>query len=91
MWHVYIVRCSDNSFYTGVTTDLENRIKRHNSSSGAQYTKIKKPVTLIYWEDFVDKNQALIREIQIKKLSKINKEKLINCWAKQVSLAPNET
>ncbi len=76
-WHVYILRCADNTLYTGVTTDIERRIHEHNiKSSGAKYTKAKRPVTLVYSEAVPNRSAALKREAAIKKLSKREKENL---------------
>lgn len=78
-YYLYIVRCSDNSLYCGITTDLERRIKEHNSntSKGAKYLRAKKPVHLVYFEKFKDRNSALVREAEVKKFSKSKKESLI--------------
>ena len=75
--YVYIVRCHDNTFYTGWTTDLNKRIKTHNAGKGAKYTKIRRPVELVYYETFESKSDALKREYQIKQLKRNEKEKLI--------------
>ena len=75
--YVYIVRCHDNTFYTGWTTDLDKRIKTHNAGKGAKYTKIRRPVELVYYETFESKSDALKREYQIKQLKRNEKEKLI--------------
>lgn len=77
MHYVYIVECSDGTFYTGYTTDIERRIKTHNEGKGAKYTKIRRPVVLIYEERFESKTCALQREYSIKQLTRIQKEKLI--------------
>ena len=74
-WFVYILQCSDSSLYTGVTTDLERRVKQHNSGKGAKYTKTRTPVNLVYHKDGYDRSSALKEECRIKKLSR--KEKLI--------------
>ncbi len=74
---VYIVLCADNSLYTGWTTDIEARIKEHNCGSGAKYTRSRRPVSLVYQEAFLQKSDALKREIQIKKLSKKQKLNLL--------------
>ena len=74
---VYILRCKDNSLYTGWTNDLENRIKMHNEGNGAKYTRGRGPCTLVYFETFETKNEALKRECAIKKLSRERKEKMI--------------
>jgi putative endonuclease len=74
---VYILRCSDNTLYTGITNNLEQRIEAHNSGAGAKYTRSRGPVELIYRESCEDKSVALRREIAIKKLSKKAKLRLI--------------
>jgi putative endonuclease len=77
-WWVYLVRCNDNSLYAGVTTDLERRIKEHNTSKlGAKYTRARRPVSLAYQESAKNKSLACKREYQIRKLSKIKKESLV--------------
>lgn len=77
-WFVYIVQCSDNSLYTGITTDCTRRVKEHNQSKkGAKYTRNRRPVTLIYWEKFKSRSEASIREAEIKKMSADNKKRLI--------------
>ncbi len=79
MYYLYIVRCSDNSLYCGTTTDLERRITEHNSSKkGAKYTRGRQPVQLVYCEELEDISAALKREVQIKKLSRKAKEKLLH-------------
>ncbi|MBY0538126.1 GIY-YIG nuclease family protein [Patescibacteria group bacterium] len=81
-WYVYILRCSDNSLYTGVTTDVERRVREHNGEGvkgkGAKYTKAHRPVKLVYQEIVTSRSEAQIREAQLRKLSKIEKEKLLN-------------
>lgn len=74
--YVYILRCSDKTYYTGYTNNLEKRIKQHNDGKGAKYTKGKRPVKLIYTEEFYDKSVAMKREYQIKQLTRKEKEKL---------------
>lgn len=78
MYYIYILECADNTFYTGITTDLERRVFEHNSSSlWAKYTKNRRPVTLIYSEKYENRSLASKREIEIKKLSKKQKNELI--------------
>lgn len=77
-WFIYICRCSDNTFYTGATTDVDKRIKKHNSGTGARYTKTRRPVTLLYSEKFPSKSEALKREYAIKQLSRKEKEEVIS-------------
>ncbi|MBP3897004.1 MAG: GIY-YIG nuclease family protein [Mogibacterium sp.] len=75
--YVYILRCSDGTFYTGWTTDPERRTKVHNSGKGAKYTRARRPVELIYYEEFDDKIEAQRREWAIKQLTRAEKEELI--------------
>lgn len=77
VWQVYIVRCSDDSLYTGVALDVDDRVKRHNSGKGARYTRSRKPVELVYTETVGDKGDALRREYDIKQLSAKDKRRLI--------------
>jgi putative endonuclease len=77
-YYVYIVRCSDNTLYTGITTDLERRIDEHNTSpKGAKYTRNRRPVTLAYSEECDGKSSASKREYTIKRLTRTQKEQLI--------------
>jgi putative endonuclease len=75
--YVYILSCADGTFYTGWTTNLEKRVSTHNQGKGAKYTKSRRPVKLIYWEEYSHKGEALSREAAIKKLTRKQKEKLI--------------
>lgn len=77
-YYVYILKCFDDTFYTGITNNIEKRIKIHNSGKGAKYTRSRLPVVLVYFEILEDKSSALKREIQIKKLTRKEKEFLIN-------------
>lgn len=74
---VYIVRCSDNSLYTGYTNNIEARINKHNAGKGAKYTKIRRPVVLVYQEMYETKSKALRREYEIKTFTRQRKLKLI--------------
>ena len=74
MWYVYLLRCADNTLYTGCTTDPQRRLAQHNSGRGAKYTRSRRPVTLVYVEQAVNRSQALRREAALKRLSR--KEKL---------------
>ena len=78
MWFVYIISCSDNSLYTGTTTDIFRRIKEHNSGKGGSYTKVRQPVKLVYKEACSTRSQALKREYRIKCLTRDKKLVLIN-------------
>ena len=77
-YYTYILKCSDNTYYTGYTTDLKKRIETHNEKKGAKYTRGRTPVTLMYYEEFETKSEALKREAQIKKLSLPQKLKLMS-------------
>ena len=78
MWYVYILRCNDRSYYTGITSDLERRLNEHNRrTTGAKYTKTRRPVTLEYKKSFKTRSAALKREAAIKKFSRAQKERLI--------------
>jgi len=77
MWHLYIIRCADNSLYTGITTDIKRRLNEHNSGKGGNYTRTRIPVSLVYGESYDSKSNALKREYQIKGLNKQQKESLI--------------
>ncbi|MDD5717880.1 MAG: GIY-YIG nuclease family protein [Sulfuricurvum sp.] len=76
-YYVYILRCNDDTLYTGITNRLDNRIKEHNTSpKGAKYTRYRRPVVLEYYETCKDKSTALKREAAIKKMSRSQKEGL---------------
>jgi len=77
MYYVYILKCEDNTLYTGYTNNIEDRIQTHNSGKGAKYTRGRLPVELQYYEEFDNKGQALKREHEIKRLSRTDKVKLI--------------
>ncbi len=76
-WYVYMLRCRDNSLYTGYTDNVERRLAVHNSGKGAKYTRSRLPVSLAYKEEWEDKSAALKREFAIKQLTKQEKEALI--------------
>ena len=82
MYYVYIVRCSDDTLYTGIATGLERRIEEHNSSTkGAKYTRARRPVELIYHEIFDDRSSASKREYEIKKkMSRAEKLVLVEAF-----------
>jgi len=77
-WFVYILKCSDNSYYVGHTENLPARIKFHNSSKGTKHTAIRRPVVLVYQEPAATKQEAMKREQQIKHWSRAKKEALIH-------------
>jgi putative endonuclease len=77
-WFVYMVRCSDGTFYTGYTCDLEKRIAKHNTGRGAKYTRCRLPVVLIFSKEFPSKSEAMSGEYNLKQLNRKEKELLIN-------------
>ena len=77
MNYTYILKCSDNTLYTGWTNNLEKRIKDHNDGKGAKYTKARRPVELVYYEIFKTKEDAMKREYAIKQLTRTQKMLLI--------------
>lgn len=79
MNYTYMVECADGTLYTGWTNCLEKRLKAHNGGrNGAKYTKTKRPVSLVYYEGFFTKEEAMQREYQIKQLTRKRKLELIN-------------
>ncbi len=77
-WFIYIIRCADDSLYTGVTTDLDRRINEHNAGkTAARYTRARRPVSLVYHERVDDRATACRREYQIKQLSRLDKQHLL--------------
>jgi putative endonuclease len=78
-WFVYLLRCSDNSIYTGITINLKQRLHEHNhNEKGAKYTRGRRPVKLVYQEQHTSRSKASQREYQIKQMKKLEKEQLIN-------------
>ena len=77
MNYVYMLRCRDDSLYTGWTNDLEKRLKAHNSGSASKYTRTRLPAELVYFEEWESKEAAMSREWHIKRLSREEKLKLI--------------
>jgi len=85
-WFVYMVRCRDNSLYSGVTTDLIRREHEHNSSvKGAKYTRVRRPVSLVFTQAVANRSVAGKLEARLKKLTKKNKELLIS-QAQEITL-----
>lgn len=74
MNYTYIVKCSDDTYYTGWTNDLNKRIQNHNAGKGAKYTKTRLPVELVYYEEFATKQEAMKREYAIKQLKNAKKK-----------------
>ena len=79
-WFIYMLRCADNSLYTGITLDVNKRLDEHNgvSDNGAKYTRARRPVELVYQESSTSRSAACKREHSIKALKKQEKESLIN-------------
>ena len=74
MYFVYIIQCKDRTLYTGITTNLDRRIEEHNNSKlGAKYTRVRRPVKLVYSKEFIDRSEASKEEARIKKLSRQEK------------------
>ena len=85
-WVVYVLRCRTGELYTGCTTDLERRVKEHDSGKGGKFTRSRRPVTVIYKEESENRSEALRREHVIKKMRR--KEKL--ALVAQTALAASE-
>ena len=83
-YYTYMVRCNDDSLYVGYTPDLKKRLQAHNNGTGAKYTKYRRPVELVYYEEFNEKRQAQSREVLLKQLSHKQKEKLILDFRKPI-------
>ena len=77
IWYLYILRCGDGTLYTGITTDVEKRLAAHRCGRGAKYTRGRQPLELVYREVCDGHSHALKRELEIKKLSRQEKEALI--------------
>ena len=78
-YFVYILECADKTLYTGITKDVQKRLNKHNESDkGAKYTRVRRPVKLVYTEDSADRSTASKREYAIKKLTRAKKLELIN-------------
>ena len=87
-WYMYVVLCFDNSFYCGITTNLERRLKQHNGElkGGAKYTRSRRPCKCIYTEACLNRSDASKREATFKKLSRKEKEKYINYFLSSGSI-----
>ncbi|RDW15289.1 endonuclease [Oceanobacillus arenosus] len=81
---VYMLRCKDNTLYTGYTNDLEHRLKMHTEGKGAKYTRGRGPFKVVYIEKYDEKEKAMQREYQIKQLTRNEKMHLIRNWLKEV-------
>jgi putative endonuclease len=76
-WYLYILRCKDNTLYTGITTDVEKRLEAHRSGKGAKYTRGRAPLEQVYQESCESHSEALKREAEIKRLTRKEKELLV--------------
>ena len=78
VWYLYVLRCSDDTLYTGVTTDPHRRLREHNTSNrGAKYTNTRRPTQMVYCEEHEDRSSAQKAEHKFKKLTREQKEKII--------------
>lgn len=77
--YVYIIKCADGTFYTGWTNDLEKRVNAHNNGTASKYTRARTPVSVVYCEEFDTREEAMSREVKIKRLTREKKARLINC------------
>jgi len=87
-YFVYLLKCRTNTYYCGYTSDLKKRVETHNAGKGAKYTKVRRPVFLVYSEQFETRSEAMKREIQIKRLSRAEKIAIIENY---VSKSPKAT
>ncbi|MCR4368788.1 MAG: GIY-YIG nuclease family protein [archaeon] len=82
MYYIYLAKCRDGTYYCGYTANLENRIETHNKGMGAKYTKKRRPITLVYSEQFETRSLAMKRELEIKKMGHMQKIILARGWQK---------
>lgn len=77
-WYVYILRCADGTLYTGITTDIERRLVEHNhEKTGAKYTRVRRPVYLVFQEVYSTRSEATKREAELKKFPRVKKQNLL--------------
>lgn len=81
--YTYILKCSDGTLYCGWTNNLEKRLAAHNAGTAAKYTRTRRPVELIYFEEYETKQEAMSREFQIKRMTRLEKLNLINGTEKE--------
>ena len=81
-WIIYILKCKDQSLYTGITNDIDKRIEKHISGNGSKYLRGRLPITLVYEETALNRSNATKRELEIKKLNKKEKQFLIKSYNK---------
>lgn len=89
MNYTYIVECKDGTYYTGWTNKLEKRLKDHNDGNGAKYTKSRLPVSLVYYEEFQTKEEAMRREYAIKRMTRNEKCSLISSFREKITSMGN--
>lgn len=77
MHYVYVLECSDGSYYTGYTTDVDRRVAEHDAGDGAKYTRGRTPVELVHVEEFESRSAAMQREYEIKQHSRREKDRLV--------------
>lgn len=82
--YTYILKCADNTLYCGWTNNLEKRLAAHNAGTAAKYTRTRRPVKLVYYEEFETKQEAMSREFHIKRMSRLEKLALINGLEKKI-------
>lgn len=78
IWFLYILGCCDGSFYTGVTTDTDRRLREHQEGTASRYTRTRRPIVLVYQEECGTRSRSLSRECAVKSLSRRSKEELIS-------------
>lgn len=78
MHYVYVLECSDGSYYTGYTTDVDRRVAEHDAGDGAKYTRGRTPVELVHVEEFESRSAAMQREYEIKQHARHEKERLVD-------------
>jgi predicted GIY-YIG superfamily endonuclease len=78
VWYIYVLRCADDSFYVGETDDVGQRVSRHNEGRGSSFTATRRPVRLVFTELHESRDQALVRERQLKRWTRAKKEALIS-------------
>ena len=84
IWYLYILECRDGSYYTGVTKDIPERLKRHNEGKGAKFTRSRRPCRLVYFEEHESEKDARGREFEIKSWRRNKKEELVSRFSSSV-------
>ena len=90
LWYVYIVECSDGTFYTGYTNDVDKRVSTHNKGRGAKYTRTRRPVTLVYCVSYPTKSLAMSGEYYVKQMSRQSKLFMIAVYKNRDKIAELE-